>query len=298
MKLLRNLLYTLGILAATSLMFSCEEESFVYDGDSFIHWGSATVSVNENSTATVAIPVFLAAPAQSGAVTATFSITGDAPAADFSIVGGVNEVTFPAGVFSDTVRLTVVDNIVTDGDRSFTLSLTGVSGGNFVLGYPGPDQLFREVAVTIIDDDCPFDQAGYSGTLNVTRTAFNSDGTTTEANFQATATAGASIFELTVTNFSTFQDGEEVTFTAITCPEYLAWDQTATVYVHPMFGATTLERQDFNGRLADAGVTLDPTNDADWSIFDNDNLTFTVYGRLYVPALSGAFGVYRFDYSK
>ncbi|MET0026516.1 MAG: Calx-beta domain-containing protein [Candidatus Thiodiazotropha sp.] len=78
---------------------------------------------------------------------------------DFSITPGT--LTFTDGVASQTVQVQIIDNTLQDGDKSFTLSLSNVTGGGTL------DSAASTMQITIVDDDSattpPTDGGGSSG---------------------------------------------------------------------------------------------------------------------------------------
>ncbi|MEO1051153.1 MAG: hypothetical protein AAFX87_11030 [Bacteroidota bacterium] len=148
--------YTLSLLSLFLIFaVACEdEERFFIPSSDFVTFGAATSGVTENTTSTLSIPVFASTD---GSTSATISISGDAvEGEDYTIVSGTLD--FPAGVYSDTLVFSFVDNLESDGSRNIVISITGG-------GYPNGD--LAEHTVTIADDDCPFDLGEFAGDYSV-----------------------------------------------------------------------------------------------------------------------------------
>jgi len=101
-------------------------------------------------------------------VESTFVDSEEDASDEFSITPSNLEVTFAEGEYlSSTLQIVPVNNDFSDGDKLVTVTIESVSSNDFVIGYPGPAQLNSSTDITIVDDDCPIDFAGWEGTYTV-----------------------------------------------------------------------------------------------------------------------------------
>jgi len=139
------LLVVMIITASCSLnepqMFSEKDSSVMFDKKS-------STSIGEKN-GTFKIPVVLAGIPGSGNVTASIEVV---PGNDYKAIEGKDFVienknlSFPQGYGVDTVKITIKDNSVFEGDKTFKLKL---SSANVKVGS------YSEVVVTIADDEHP-----------------------------------------------------------------------------------------------------------------------------------------------
>ncbi|MFD2512924.1 Calx-beta domain-containing protein [Pontibacter locisalis] len=143
---------------------SCEKEEFFYEGPSFINFETDSQEAAENRTTVVNVPVFLSTTTHPGDVTVEVGVAGDAQeGVDFEIVEG-KTLNFPAGVYSDTVKVRIIDNEAVDGNKIITLNLNSNSAG-FNLGYPGPENRNSSTNIVVVDNDCPFVASDFTGSF-------------------------------------------------------------------------------------------------------------------------------------
>ncbi|WP_299705215.1 Calx-beta domain-containing protein [uncultured Pontibacter sp.] len=165
MKKINRLIASIFAIGAMFTMTSCEQEEFTYKGDNFIHYQKESYQVNENATAIVNIPVFLATTSHPGTTTAQVNLSGDAVEGEhYNVIGG-NTLSFAEGVYSDTIKIQLIDNDVVDGNKVINLAI-GSNSANYTIGYPGTESKSGSTVVTIIDNDCPFVASNFVGTFN------------------------------------------------------------------------------------------------------------------------------------
>jgi hypothetical protein len=100
-------------------------------------------------------------------VESTFAGSEEDASDEFTVNPSNLEVTFAEDEYSTTFQIIPVNNDFSDGDKVVTVTIESVSSSDVVIGYPGPDQLNRSSDITIVDDDCPIDFAGWEGTYEV-----------------------------------------------------------------------------------------------------------------------------------
>lgn len=210
---MKQTIYSIVILFCLQQACVPKLEDPVYTGDNFVAFGgegdTPTGSVDEGRS--ILIPVFRSSSDLSSAVTVSYSITskvvetGDDAGGSFTVEGGANQVTIPAGASTATIQINALDNSDRDGERELTITLTSTSNGE--VGYTGPDKLKSVFILTIDDNDCPFDIDTFIGTYQATETrdvitAFRSGGDVTNYNVIITGEDGSS--RLTITDFLSF----------------------------------------------------------------------------------------------
>jgi len=76
-------------------------------------------------------------------------------------------ITIPANSQEGSVRIAVSDDVLSNGNRTISVSLTGVSGG-YDLGFSDADPK-TDITITLEDDDCPIDvENDWEGTYLLT----------------------------------------------------------------------------------------------------------------------------------
>jgi hypothetical protein len=159
------ILLLLGII----IFDSCEKNKteLTYTGSNFIAYQDSLYSVEENIGSIVKIPISLAAPAQSSAISIDVAITSP----DNSAVEGTHynllyptdgKLNFDAGVFFDTIKVEVIDNGDEDGNKTLDFALGSVPAG-FVLGLPGPAKRNKSCQLVVLDNDCEFISKNFTG---------------------------------------------------------------------------------------------------------------------------------------
>jgi hypothetical protein len=156
------------LLVMALFIVSCDEDETTYEplnypSDSFVAIETGDAVVLESSTDPVVINVFYAntTDGHTSAVTVDFQISGNGvEGTHYTIKDNKTQLSFPPGVFNDNITIIPIDNVVEDGDKLLTLTLTGSSAS---IGYPGPDENGKSVNITFTDDDCSFTFADLDG---------------------------------------------------------------------------------------------------------------------------------------
>ena len=135
-------------LCAMVLVSACGDHETPVFTDSFISFNGGTRTVTESGTA-FDIEITASAPGESSGISLGGSAT---EGVDYTI----STTSVSAGNdYTTTVTITPINNLITDGTRTAEITLT--EGG-----YPGGAD-GRVFTVTILDDDCPFDAAAFTG---------------------------------------------------------------------------------------------------------------------------------------
>lgn len=150
----------------------CDEDTTTfneldYPADAFVSLESTSVSVLESSGGTIDIVMNLSTSTTAAMATATtvgFTIASDnaREGIDYTVVNNKSSFDLGVGVFSDTLQIIPIDNVVEDGDKVITIILNNAPVN---LGFPGPDGLGKTTVLTILDDDCAkeYDLGIYEG---------------------------------------------------------------------------------------------------------------------------------------
>lgn len=162
------------IFAIAFVLFSCEgddmaEQNFMTFDQDAIHFEETSYSVIESSSEVIPVIAFYSSANHDSDVTANVSIQGNS--ADYNLVDSDLSLNFPAGVYSDTIYVSVNDNFETDNDRDIVFSFDSVSSGANI-GFPGDEAIGSTYTLTVVDDDCPYTleelgNATWAGTDNV-----------------------------------------------------------------------------------------------------------------------------------
>jgi hypothetical protein len=169
MKMIKNVAASILMLGAMLTMTSCEKEDFKYSGENFIHYQKTTYSANENDTKIINIPVFLATTNHPGTVTANVTVGGEAVQGQhYTIIKG-QTLTFGKGIYSDTIKVKLIDNEVVDGNKKITFTI-GENSAKYTVGYPNSEGNAGITTLTIVDNDCPYDVKKFLGTYTATYT--------------------------------------------------------------------------------------------------------------------------------
>ena len=167
-KIFKSLIY---ITVLAFFVSACDENDTTYDPlsfpeDAFVAFestsaGSTAINSIESNANDVIIKIVLATVNQSANVTVDFNITStDAIlGTHYEIVDNKTQFSIAPGEYSDELRIRMIDNTETDGNKELTVTLTGNSEG-ITTGYPGPDAGNTVFKITILDDDCPLELAG------------------------------------------------------------------------------------------------------------------------------------------
>lgn len=142
-----------AILLVIFLMPSCSKESVPYDTP-FIHINfenKSIIDVLSNRKDTVNYMVYLSSQLLFEPVDVQYEIKlGDGlqEGRDFVLLNKTNSLNFPQGIFERPIRIAWKDIPVDPAkDNRLTISLISNSK-NFILGFPGPDQLQKQLIIT------------------------------------------------------------------------------------------------------------------------------------------------------
>ncbi len=149
------------IFLLTLLVYSCSEEdpefgNFDFSSDNFVSFETNAASINElvleplTLTATHAVSRGSASP-----VSIPFTITSDnaVEGVDYMIIDNKTSFDFTSSDFSDSIQIMPIDNLVADGDKTLTITL---SSNSVTTGFPGPDSNNKSAVITIVDNDCAY----------------------------------------------------------------------------------------------------------------------------------------------
>lgn len=158
-------LFALSLVLA---FVSCEEsQNITLDiGEGFVQFESASSSIQENSTDPISITVLYGGSIASNTngINVNFTLEG-ADASRFTITPAGGTVQIPAGEVSATINVLPIDNVIVDGDSSFSIVLS--PDGDKPVGLAGQGINSSSFDLTIVDNDCPIDIDGFVGTYTV-----------------------------------------------------------------------------------------------------------------------------------
>ena len=160
--------WSIALVGLLLTVTSCFEEQNFKVKDQWIYINTNTLTVPEGTVTPVRATFVYAGALRDEAITITYSlITEDAVAgADYTLSAGFGTATIPAGETTVTVDLfSVIDNSVADGDKTFDIQIE--TADDLTIGFPGPDQLRKGMAITVEDDDCAFDLSAFVGSYEV-----------------------------------------------------------------------------------------------------------------------------------
>ncbi|GIV36831.1 MAG: hypothetical protein KatS3mg032_1210 [Cyclobacteriaceae bacterium] len=211
MKRLFNSFIPVFLLAGIFLS-GCEEQLTIFEGPYHVRFSGTSASVSEDATTVTTVQVHFAGPSPAEDIQVEFSVTGGVAGTDFEFVGSSGTtVTIPAGEFFATFSVRPVDNLVADGNKTIVFEITSVSGGlSAGLGLVG-----KKFTYTIVDNDCPFEVANFTGTYDCDEPGYGV--------YEVTLEAGAEPNTVLINNF---------------------WDAGATIYVVFDPDSNTLEVPD------------------------------------------------------
>lgn len=146
MKYLKFLVVISGLL-----FLGCEEEITVLqplDGGHVQLETSSAVSVSETSTTGASFKVQLGTTINTEGYYANFTVTSS-DASRYSFTPSDGKVYFEPNKYEANITIVPINNLVSDGNITLTLTLSDENGGLY-----GNDEL-KSVKMTILDDDCP-----------------------------------------------------------------------------------------------------------------------------------------------
>ena len=158
----------LALLCFVLLFSACEEQEFGISSK-YIRFGEETSAVSEGESAEVEIPIYYSVSGDQrteGDITVNITTSGTAvEQADYIITSG-KTLTISAGEYVTYVRVQMIDNLLTDGAKQATFTISSNSA-DVSIGFPGPDGVFASHTLTINDDDCPLESSAFVGTFMV-----------------------------------------------------------------------------------------------------------------------------------
>lgn len=218
---MKKLIYKLGMLTlAASLFVSCDEETVVYKGGSFVQFtesvASETVATTE-AAGTLKIPVSLST-AHSGEVTVTFEVTSD------DAVAGVNynvltpTLVFAAGETDKDFEIAIIDDDDFNLARTVNVKIASATPSTVSIGIANKAtdvSIVKDIRISNDDYDCDTDFNYWLGALTVTTSSGDA------GNRTATGTGGVNCDILTVnanlagwTNSTPDTNAYDITFAA------------------------------------------------------------------------------------
>ena len=167
MKKMKNIFKSLIVIAVIAFgVIACDEEETTYTplsypDEAFVAFEGTSIDAVESRESDVVVTVFLATVNQNSDVTIDYTITSENAVlgTHYEIVDNKSQFTIASGQYSDELKIKMLDNLETDGNKLLTITLTGNSAGA-TIGYPGPDSNGIVYSLTILDDDCPLQLAG------------------------------------------------------------------------------------------------------------------------------------------
>lgn len=193
-KILLMFGFLAGVFSACEMV---DEHTNEFAGKSFVFFETETLSVDEAPVSGVTasgtpylanrvaeVKILRSSPDVSSDLTVNFSIAanytsdsdffnaGDDALESLIISEDDGQIVIPAGEYSATLTITVVNDILSAGNRSLEMEITGVSDNSYEIGTPASNILRKNLSVVINDDDCPIDIPGdWAGTYAVSDVA-------------------------------------------------------------------------------------------------------------------------------
>ncbi len=97
-----------------------------------------------------------------------FASAGDDASSSFLIGDELAQVTIPAGEYIKKVSLASIPDVLSSGNKTLKLEITGVSDPTYNIGV-GPSAIRKSFILTVNDDDCPINLIqDWEGTYEVT----------------------------------------------------------------------------------------------------------------------------------
>jgi hypothetical protein len=143
--------------------WSCETyEPPAYTEPEFINFEDSASSVREDE-GTALIRVNVGGALNISPVTIQYTVTANDNAVALYNIKDEGTLTIPGGQGYADIELTPVNNALPDGEKLVELTIINLNGGDYVIGFPGPDKLNSTTKINIIDDDCPLDRSFIAG---------------------------------------------------------------------------------------------------------------------------------------
>ncbi len=274
MRYLKNNLNVL-LIAVLPMMWSCgDEEPILFTESPYVSFQAETGNVGENNAAGATITVARSTTDVSGSLTVDLTVSGvystttsffDAgTSADGTFALSSTSITFEANEAVKSVTLSSVDDALSSGDKTVTVTISAVSDPSIKIGTPGPDDRFSVSVITIIDDDCPIDLSEFEGAwtyVDATGTVNSccEDGSLNGFGFPAadanvTLTADASDPTGTTATLSGGPFGSDYSIQFITCTEEVVALGTTDSFVGS--AAWTMAQGSTNGTYTATRITV------------------------------------------
>ena len=251
-----------GPSSGTQLINPTNAVVTITDNDSSLSFSAAEYTVNEGGT-NVTVRV-VRTNSSSGTVSVNFATSNATAIASSDFVGTNLTLVFLPGETAKAVTIPIIDDLLTEGDETFTVRLTNPSAGT-ALGNPA------FATVTIVDNDAGLrfssstyrvSESGVNATITVLRTTVTN--TTVSVNYRTSdGTAREGLDYVNASGVLTFTNGE-----------------TAKTFVVPVIDDTSIEGDEtvlINLFLPSGQATITSPGAAVLTIVDND-------GSLVVPA--------------
>jgi hypothetical protein len=161
LSMMKGVIYFCLFLLAAA--WSCETyEPPAYSEPEFINFEDSASSVREDE-GTALIRVNVGGAVNISPVTIQYTVTANDNAVALYNIKDEGTLTIPGGQGYADIELTPVNNALPDGEKLVELTIINLNGGDYVIGFPGPDKLNSTTKVNIIDDDCPLDRSFIAG---------------------------------------------------------------------------------------------------------------------------------------
>jgi len=322
MKMINKLTFLLSFLV---LFFSaCEETEFEKTSESIgntVAFTQSAVSIDENAVVTSAdgetffanntyeVKVVRSSVDLSSPLTVQLNLSGkflsdsdfanqgDDASSNFQVSKDISSLTIPAGEVSVSFYITTLNNTLSTGDIGISLSITGVSDGSYKIGE-NISQIRKDMSITIVDDDCPFNVDKLTGTFSVKQYDLHG-GPTLEGEYEVEITQDPGnplvllVDGLVSELYGTVTD-MVVPLTLVTCKKAALYPSGQQVGVYGGSAPVAITRRDayFGGEPGPVfsvqnGIEFE--EDSDWVSYNDEAGTITIYGWLEVLGL-GSFG--------
>lgn len=161
------------LLSISAVLWSCgEAEQTIFEGPYFVRFTERETFVkenfhdpfNQNFNEPIEIDLHIAAPAQRNTTTIRYEVSGTAVEnVDYVIPGGENKrLLIPAGQFTSSIPIRIINNRANDGDKTIIFTITEVNN-DLEIGFGANGINGRSHTVTITEDDCPVDIRRFEG---------------------------------------------------------------------------------------------------------------------------------------
>ncbi|WP_196885280.1 hypothetical protein [Aureivirga sp. CE67] len=262
------------LTAAVGLsLISCDDREVTADvlefpGSAFAAFETNNAQTIETSSEIIEIVAFYANSNNSSNTTVDFSITeNNITSADYEIVDGKSAFSFDPATrqLTDTLKVMVKDNAVTDDNKSLVFTLTN-SNNNITFGYPGEAKNNSSFELFIDTDECALFAEEFGGTPETPKTP----GARSEASIDI---YNGDVFGSEVQSIVSSGEGTQIVTYKLTNLYNVILAATAGgTYEYPEnqgFAFFTLDNSDFNNpTISIAGQG----NDSYFATYDNKEL--------------------------